>query len=176
MKKGLIIDDRGNGGGNVSSMIIERLVRQMVLTDVARNQTQGTPNPSGTFVGPKVLLIDNYSASDGDIFPYRFKQLNLGKIIGVRTWGGVVGIRGPLPLIDGGQLYKPEFASYSPNGKSWPIEGYGVDPDIRVDNDPAQEYAGVDAQLNKAIEVIKEEMKNYKGYVQPVPPYPDRSK
>ena len=176
MKKGLIIDDRGNGGGNVSSMIIERLIRQMVLTDVARNQTQGTPDPSGTFVGPKVLLIDNYSASDGDIFPYRFKQLKMGKIIGVRTWGGVVGIRGPLPLIDGGQLYKPEFASYSVDGTSWPIEGYGVDPDIYVDNDPAQEYAGVDAQLNKAIEVIKEEMKNFKGYVKPVPPYPDRSK
>ncbi len=176
MKKGLIIDDRGNGGGNVSSMIIERLVRQMVLTDVARNQTKGTPDPSGTFVGPKVLLIDNYSASDGDIFPYRFKTMKMGKLIGVRTWGGVVGIRGPLPLIDGGKQYKPEFASYSPDGKSWPIEGYGVDPDIYVDNNPAQEYAGVDAQLNKAIEVIKEEMKNYKGYVQPVPPYPDRSK
>jgi tricorn protease len=176
MKKGLIIDDRGNGGGNVSPMIIERLLREMVLSDVARNQTKGTPNPPGTFVGPKVLLIDNYSASDGDLFAYRFKEMKIGKVIGVRTWGGVVGIRGPLPLIDGGQLYKPEFASYSPDGKSWPIEGYGVEPDINIDNDPAQEYAGTDAQLNKAIEVIKEEMKNYDKYVKPVPPYPDKSK
>ena len=175
-KKGLIIDDRGNGGGSVSPMIIERLRREMVLSDVARNQTQGEPNPGGTHAGPKVCLIDNYSASDGDLFPFRFREMKLGKLIGVRTWGGVVGIRGPLPLIDGGQLFKPEFASYSKDGKGWPIEGYGVDPDIVVDNDPAKEYAGEDAQLNKAIEVILEEMKNYPGYVKPVPPYPVKNK
>ena len=148
----------------------------MVLTGMARNQTIGTPNPDGTFAGPKVCLIDNYSASDGDLFPFRFREMKLGKLIGVRTWGGVVGIRGPLPLIDGGQLYKPEFASYSKDGKSWPIEGYGVDPDIVVDNDPAKEYAGEDAQLNKAIEVILEEMKNYPDYVKPVPPFPVKNK
>ncbi len=172
MKKGLIIDDRGNGGGNVSPMIIERLTRQMVLTDVARNQKAGVPNPSGTFVGPMVLLIDNYSASDGDLFAFRFRAMDLGKIIGIRTWGGVVGIRGSLPLIDGGQLNKPEFASYSADGTGWPIEGYGVEPDIEVDNNPAKEYEGEDAQLNKAIEVILEEMEGYDKYVKPVPPYP----
>ncbi len=176
MKKGLIIDDRGNGGGNVSSMIIERLRREMILTDIARNQTIGIPDPPGTFVGPKVLLINNYSASDGDLFPYRFKTMHMGTVIGIRTWGGVVGIRGPLPLIDGGKLYKPEFASYSIDGKTWPIEGYGVDPDINVDNNPAEEYKGVDAQLNKAIEVVKEEMSTYKNYIQPPPPFPDKSK
>ena len=176
MKKGLIIDDRGNGGGNVSPMIIERLRREMILTDIARNQVKGTPNPGGTFVGPKVLLINGYSASDGDIFAYRFKTYNLGKVIGKRSWGGVIGIRGSLPLIDGGKLYKPEFASYSANGKNWPIEGHGVDPDIVVDNDPYKEYEGTDAQLNKAIEVIKEEMKNYKDYIQPPPPFPDHGK
>jgi tricorn protease len=176
MKKGLIIDDRGNGGGNVSPMIIERLRREMVLTGMARNQTLGTPNPDGTFAGPKVCLIDNYSASDGDLFPFRFKEMKLGKLIGVRTWGGVVGIRGPLPLMDGGQLYKPEFASYSKDGKSWPIEGHGVEPDIEVDNDPAREYAGEDAQLNKAIEVILEEMKDYPDYVKPIPPFPVKNK
>jgi tricorn protease len=176
MKKGLIIDDRGNGGGNVSPMIIERLRREMVLTGIARNQVQGIPNPTGTFTGPKVLLMDNYSASDGDLFAYRFREMKLGKLIGMRSWGGVVGIRGPLPLIDGGILYKPEFASYSKDGKEWPIEGHGVDPDIVVDNDPAKEYAGEDAQLNKAIEVILEEMKNYNQYVKPVPPFPIKNK
>jgi tricorn protease len=176
MKKGLIIDDRGNAGGNVSPMIIERLNREMIMTEIARNQSQGTPDPPGTFAGPKVMLIDNYSASDGDLFPYRFKEMKLGKIIGVRTWGGVVGIRGSLPLIDGGQLFKPEFARYSADGKEWPIEGHGVDPDIVIDNDPAKEYLGEDAQLNKAIEVILDEMKNYPGYVKPVPPYPVKNK
>lgn len=176
MKKGLIIDDRGNAGGNVSSMIIERLSREMIMTEVARNQSQGIPDPPGTFAGPKVMLIDNYSASDGDLFPYRFKEMKLGKVIGVRTWGGVVGIRGSLPLVDGGQLFKPEFARYSADGKEWPVEGYGVDPDIMIDNDPVKEYAGEDAQLNKAIEVILEEMKNYPGYIKPVPPYPVKNK
>lgn len=176
MKKGLIIDDRGNGGGNVSPMIIERLNREMIMTEIARNQSQGTPDPPGTFAGPKVMLIDNYSASDGDLFPHRFKEMKLGKVIGVRTWGGVVGIRGSLPLIDGGQLFKPEFARYSADGKGWPIEGHGVDPDIVVDNDPAEEYSGADAQLDKAIEVILDEIKNYPGYVKPVPPYPVKNK
>ncbi|MBN1145493.1 MAG: PDZ domain-containing protein, partial [Bacteroidales bacterium] len=176
MKKGLIIDDRGNGGGNVSPMIIERLNREMLLIGMSRNQTRGTQNPTGAFVGPKVLLIDNYSASDGDLFAYRFKTLKMGKVIGVRTWGGVVGIRGSLPLIDGGQINKPEFASYSADGKSWPIEGYGVEPDIFLDNDPAKEYKGEDTQLNKAIEVILEEMKAYNKYITPVPPFPDKTK
>jgi tricorn protease len=176
MKKGLILDDRGNGGGNVSPMIIERLNREMLLISIARNQVRGTQNPGGAFVGPKVLLIDNYSASDGDLFAYRFKTLKMGKVIGVRTWGGVVGIRGSLPLIDGGQINKPEFASYSVDGKSWPIEGYGVDPDIVVDNDPAKEYMGEDAQLNKAIETLMEEMKTFNKYITPVPPYPDKTK
>ena len=176
MKKGLIIDDRGNGGGNVSPMIIERLNREMLLIGISRNQTRGTQNPTGAFVGPKVLLIDNYSASDGDLFAYRFKTLKMGKVIGVRTWGGVVGIRGSLPLIDGGQINKPEFASYSADGKGWPIEGYGVEPDIFVDNDPAKEYKGEDDQLNKAIEVILEEMKAYNKYITPVPPFPDKTK
>ena len=176
MKKGLIIDDRGNGGGNVSPMIIERLSREMIMTQMARNQSQGTPDPDGTFAGPKVLLIDNYSASDGDLFAYRFREMKLGHIIGVRTWGGVVGIRGSLPLIDGGQLYKPEFARYSADGTLWPIEGHGVEPDIVVDNDPAKEYAGEDAQLNKAIEVILDEMKSYPGYVKPIPPFPVKNK
>ena len=174
-KKGLIIDDRGNGGGNVSPMIIERLRRELVLLDMSRN-TDPTPSPGAVFIGPKLMLVDNYSASDGDLFPYQFKTLGMGTIIGVRTWGGGVGIRGPIPFVDGGTLFKPEFAPYGMNGEGWVIEGVGVEPDIVVDNDPAREYAGEDDQLNKAIEVILEQMKSfdYKDY--PIPPYPDKSK
>ena len=170
-KKALIIDVRGNGGGNVSPMIIDRLVREMVMVGMARNQASG-PDPGAAFLGPKVCLADEFSASDGDIFPYRFKALKLGKIIGKRTWGGVVGIRGTLPLLDGGSLNKPEFAPYSPDGKGWIIEGVGVEPDIVVDNDPAREYAGIDDQLNKAIEVILEELKTKGREIPPIPPYP----
>jgi tricorn protease len=172
-KKGLIIDDRGNGGGNVSPMIIERLSREMIFSEIARNQTKGFQDPEA-MVGPKVLLIDNYSASDGDLFAYRFKTMKLGKVVGVRTWGGVVGIRGTLPIIDGGQLNKTEFARYSAEGRGLPIEGKGVDPENVVDNDPAKEYKGEDSQLNKAIEIVLDEMKYYDKYVKPVPVYPDK--
>ena len=121
------------------------------------------------------ILIDQYSASDGDLFPYGFKKHQLGKVIGKRTWGGVVGIRGSLPFVDGADLRKPEFASYSADESKWIIEGVGVEPDIEIDNDPSHEYDGVDDQLNKAIEVVLDELKNYKE--QPaIPTPPDKSK
>jgi tricorn protease len=170
-KKALIIDVRGNGGGSVSPMIIDRLVREMVMVEVGRNQAPG-PDPGAAFIGPKVCLCDEFSASDGDIFPYRFKTLKLGPVIGKRTWGGVVGIRGTLPLLDGGSINKPEFAPYSPEGKGWIIEGRGVEPDIVVDNDPAREYAGIDDQLNKGIEIALEQLKTKGREIPPVPPYP----
>ncbi len=174
-KKGLIVDVRGNGGGNVSPMIIDRLVREMVMVDLARNSVP-VPDPAAAFLGPKVCLCDEFSASDGDIFPYRFKILGLGKLIGKRTWGGVVGIRGSLPLLDGGFLNKPEFAPYGKDGKDWIIEGRGVEPDIVVDNDPAREFAGVDDQLNKGIEVILEELKARGMDIPKPPPYPKKDK
>ncbi|MBZ0200177.1 MAG: PDZ domain-containing protein [Ignavibacteriaceae bacterium] len=174
-KKALIIDDRGNGGGNVSPMITERLQRTAAMFVIARN-TIASYDPGGTHVGPKVLLLDEYSASDGDIFPYRFRHHNLGKLIGKRSWGGVVGIRGSLPFVDGGTLTKPEFSRYDLEGKEWIMEGYGVDPDIYVDNDPAKEYSGEDQQLNKAIEVVLKELKEQTGKTPDVPKYPDKSK
>jgi len=172
-KKGLIIDVRGNGGGNVSPMIIERLRREAVMIDFARN-TAGHVDPSGTLYGPMVCLCDEFSASDGDLFTYRFKAHKLGKVIGKRTWGGVVGIRGSLPFLDGGYLRKPEFSRYDLEGKNWIIEGHGVEPDIVVENDPAKEYAGIDQQLNKAIEVILEELRTKEKTIPPLPPYPER--
>jgi tricorn protease len=174
-KKGLIIDGRGNGGGNVSPMIIERLYREMVMSEMTRGYEKGLPQPEAAFHGPLVLLINYASASDGDLFPYQFKTLGLGTIIGTRTWGGVVGIRGSLPFVDGGILNKPEFASYSAEKSEWIIEGHGVEPDIYIDNDPAKEYAGIDEQLNKAIEVILGQMDQFKP-VPPIPDPPDKSK
>jgi tricorn protease len=172
-KKALIVDVRGNGGGNVSPMIIERLRREIAMIDVSRD-TQPQPDPLEMIYGPKVCLCNEFSASDGDIFPYRFKKYKQGKLIGKRTWGGVIGIRGSLPLLDGGNLYKPEFASYDVEGKKWIIEGHGVDPDIVVDNDPAEEYAGNDQQLNRAIEVILEELRNNPRVIPIPPPYPKK--
>jgi tricorn protease len=175
-KKALIIDDRGNGGGNVSPMIIERLQREITYATVAANQKHGSVNPTGTLTGPKVTLIDRYSASDGDLFPYRFKTLKLGKLIGVRTWGGVVGYSGSIPCIDGGSIITPSFAPYAADGSGFIIEGYGVDPDITIDNDPYEEYQGIDRQLDKAIELIREELKSYTKTVPPIPDFPKKNK
>jgi tricorn protease len=172
-KKALIIDVRGNGGGNVSPMLIERLRRELVMVDIARNGIP-RPDPQDQLVGPKVCLMNEFSASDGDLFPYRFKQEHLGKLIGKRSWGGVVGIRGSLPLVDGGTLNRPEFSRYDVAGKEWIIEGHGVDPDIVIDNDPAKEYAGEDQQLQKAIEMILEELKTQEKTLPPAPSYPKK--
>ena len=173
-KQGLIIDVRGNGGGNVSPMIIERLQRELTMINIRRNGTPST-NPAQMLLGPQVTLLNEYSASDGDLFPYRFRENGLGKLIGKRSWGGVVGISGTLPFTDGGDLRKPEFAPYAKDGKSWIIEGHGVDPDIVVDNDPAREFRGEDQQLDKGIEVILEELKTKGRTLPPPPAWPNKS-
>ncbi len=173
-KKALIVDVRGNGGGFVSPLIIEKLRRELVMVAMSRNGTPQT-NPPNTFLGPMVTLINEFSASDGDIFPFRFKSAGLGKLIGKRTWGGVVGIRNPLPLADGGQLFRPEFAPYSKDGKEWVMESKGVEPDIVVDNDPAKEFRGEDQQLDRAIAEIQEELKTKRFDLPPIPPYPNRN-
>lgn len=172
-KKALIIDDRGNGGGNVSPMIIERLRREASMWTVTRNGNAAEIKPNQMINGPKVLLFNKYSASDGDLFPWQFKHYKLGTTIGTRSWGGVVGIRGSLPFIDGGTLNRPEFAPFDQNG-NWIIEGHGVDPDIVIDNNPYDEFNGVDAQLDKAIEVILEQMKDWPE-APAVPAWPDKT-
>jgi tricorn protease len=174
-KKALIIDDRGNGGGNVSPMILERLQRQIQRANTARNVQIPSQTPRQMLNGPIVVLVNQYSASDGDLFPYGVKHYSIGKVIGVRTWGGVVGIRGTLPFIDGATLNRPEFASYDPVTGEWIIEGWGVEPDIIIDNDPYEEFMGKDTQLDKGIEVILEDMKNF-PQIHPIPEGPDKSK
>ena len=172
-KKALIIDVRGNGGGNVSPMLIERLGRQIDMITISRNSIPGT-SPQAMVYGPKLCLMNEFSASDGDLFPYRFRAHHIGKLVGKRSWGGVVGIRESLPIVDGGDLRKPEFSRYDVEGKQWIIEGHGVDPDVVVDNDPAKEWAGEDEQLDKAISLIQEELKAHETEVPPPPPYPKK--
>jgi len=175
-KEGLIIDDRYNGGGNVSPMIIERLRRELLITGIARNAQVVSTKPDAVMTGPIVCLINELSASDGDLFPYQFNRAGIGTIIGRRSWGGVIGIRGSLPFLDGGYMMKPEFANFGPDG-TWILEGEGMTPDIDIDNHPAKEWEGIDEQLNKAVEVALEQIKtNTKQQIPTVPPYPDKSK
>jgi tricorn protease len=173
-KKALIVDVRGNGGGNVSPMILERLRRELDMVLMSRN-TKPTTSPAQIMLGPKVALCDQYSASDGDLFSYRFKKYKIGTLIGVRSWGGTVGIRGSLPFVDGADLRKPEFSRYDVDGREWIIEGYGVDPDIVVENLPEREFKGNDDQLDKAIEIIKSQLKNFGKELAPMPPFPNKS-
>ena len=174
-KDALVVDCRGNGGGNVSPMIIERLRREPAMWTVARNGAVNV-DPSGQVLGPKVLLIDQHSASDGDIVGYRFRKHRLGPIIGQRSWGGVVGIRGSLPLLDGGILNRPEFSRFDLEAKEWIMEGTGVEPDIEVDNDPTREFSGIDDQLNRAIDELKKAMAAKPVKIPQPPAYPNKSK
>jgi len=152
-KEGLILDDRNNGGGNVSQMLIERLRRTLLGVGFGRHADYPTTYPSVVFTGPMVCLLNENSASDGDIFPWMFRQSGLGPLIGKRSWGGVVGITSHGPLIDGGGCNVPEFSNNDASG-AWAVEGHGVDPDIVVENDARAVLEGRDPQLERAVEEL----------------------
>jgi tricorn protease len=170
-KEGLIVDDRNNGGGNISQMVIERLRRVLLGTEFTRNVEFTGTYPQVVFNGPMACLLNENSASDGDIFPWMFRQAGLGPLIGKRSWGGVVGISGRGPLLDGGQTFVPEFGNADAKGQ-WAVEGHGVDPDIVIENDPASIIAGRDPQLERAVaEVLKAaEAKKAALPTRPAPP------
>jgi len=151
----LVVDVRANGGGNVSRMLIERLRRQVLALGFSRTDSRANTYPDGVFRGPMVAILNENSSSDGDIFPAMFREAKLGPLVGRRSWGGVVGITNRGTLLDGGTVNVPEFGFATAKGE-WAIEGYGVDPDIDVENDPKAVIAGRDPQLERAVaEVMK---------------------
>ena len=169
-KEALIVDVRANGGGNVSRMLIERLRRKVLALSYSRTNDDASTYPDGVFIGPMVALLDENSASDGDIFPAMFREAGLGPLIGKRSWGGVVGITNRGQLLDGGVVNVPEFGFTNRAGE-WIIEGHGVDPDIEVDNDPQSVIAGKDPQLERAISEVMAKLKNpVKLPPKPAPP------
>ncbi len=173
-KEALIIDDRWNGGGFIPSMMIKLLERR-VLNYWARRGLEPIPDPTFTHKGPKVCLINGYSSSGGDAFPYYFKSLGLGKLIGTRTWGGLIGISGNPNFVDGGVLNIPTFRIMDPEG-NWIIENYGVEPDIEVVDRPELTAQGIDPSLDKAIEVLLDELKSNPQKRITIPQAPDESK
>ncbi len=128
----------------------------------SRVSTKTGTIPDATQYRPTGLLHNKYSDSDGDLFPGSFKANKLGTVIGTRTWGGIVGISGSLPYMDGTDIRVPFFTNYDAKTGQWIVENHGVDPDILIDNDPIQEQSGVDQQLEKAIEVALEQLKDRK--------------
>lgn len=167
-KEGLVVDVRANGGGNVSRMLIERLRRELLGLNWARTDEEPSTYPDEVFVGPMATILDEYSSSDGDIFPYMFRQAKLGPLIGKRSWGGVVGINGGVPLIDGGQINVPTSALTNTDAQ-WIIEGHGVDPDIEVENDAASVLAGRDPQLERAVQAVMDQMSSKRHTLPPRP-------
>lgn len=171
-KEALIIDERWNGGGQIPDRFIE-LLNRPVLNYWARRDGKDWVWPPAGHSGPKCMLVNGLSGSGGDAFPWYFKQAKLGKVIGTRTWGGLVGLSGNPSLVDGASVTAPTFAFYETDG-TWAVEGHGVDPDIEILDDPSKMQNGADPQLDTAITLMLDEIKK-NPYVPPKrPAYPNR--
>ncbi|HEV8209719.1 MAG TPA: PDZ domain-containing protein [Vicinamibacterales bacterium] len=151
-KDGLVIDERWNSGGQIPDRFIE-LLNRPVLSYWAVRDAPAQRWPPVSHRGPQVMLINGWSGSGGDAFPFYFREAGLGPLIGTRTWGGLIGISGAPSLVDGGGITVPTFRMYDPKG-TWFAEGHGVDPDVPVDDDPTQLAKGTDPQLQRAIDEI----------------------
>jgi len=163
-KEAVIIDERFNEGGQIADYIIDYLKRP-IMSRIATREGRDWSSPSEAIYGPKVMIINEMSGSGGDALPWYFRKAGLGLLVGTRTWGGLVGIGGYPELIDGGNVTAPRGALYGLNGE-WEVENHGVAPDYEVDLDPAAYRQGRDAQLDKAIEIVMQQLKEH-----PLPQY-----
>jgi tricorn protease len=170
-KEGAIIDERFNEGGQLADYIINYLQRPMMSKVVTRDGHDWS-SPSEAIYGPKVMMINEMSGSGGDALPWYFRKAGIGPLVGKKTWGGLVGIGGYPELIDGGHVTAPRAAIYGLQG-DWEVENHGVAPDVEVDLDPATFRQGHDAQLEKAIEVVMQQLKEHPLPEIKRPPYPN---
>ncbi len=156
-KKGVIIDERFNGGGALATDIIEFLSRKL-MSSVATRDGDDEVEPQGAIFGPKVMLINEFAGSGGDAMPWYFRRAGVGKLIGKRTWGGLVGRAFAPTLMDGGMVTAPSSGVWDPSESQWIAENKGITPDIEVENDPEVVRQGHDPQLEKAIQVVLAEL------------------
>jgi tricorn protease len=170
-KQAAIIDERYNEGGQLADYIIDYL-RRPLMSKVVTREGHDWSSPSEAIYGPKVMIINEMSGSGGDALPWYFRKAGLGPLIGKRTWGGLVGIGGYPELIDGGRVTAPRAAIYGLKG-DWEVENHGIPPDIDVELDPATWRQGHDAQLEKAIEVVMQELKEHPQPEIKRPAYPN---
>lgn len=173
-KDGVIVDDRFNHGGFFNDFMIHEL-QKTLFAYFAPRYGQDLPTPATGIYGPKVMLINEFAGSGGDMFPWLFRHEKIGPLIGRRTWGGLVAVVA-IPLADGGVYMAPDIAFYDPVAGKWDVENWGVAPDIDVDLDPYQWRQGKDSQLERAIEELNNSLANYKPLAHKRPPYPDRTK
>jgi tricorn protease len=170
-KEGVVVDERFNGGGLGADYVIEYLRRPLLNYWTTRDGKVNT-SPGGAIFGPKAMIINEFAGSGGDLMPWYFKRVQVGKLVGKRTWGGLVGIGDYPPLLDGGRVTAPDFAFFTPEGK-WEVENHGVEPDVEVEHDPYEVRKGHDPQLEKAVEIVLEELKKSPPKQPKQPPYPN---
>lgn len=173
-KDAVIVDERFNGGGQVADYYIDMLRRPLVSMWAMRYGAD-LKTPAASIQGPKALIIDETAGSGGDLFPWMWRQSNLGPIIGKRTWGGLVGILGFPVLMDGGNITAPNLAIWTAD-EGWIVENEGVPPDIEVEQTPADVIAGRDPQLERAIQVVMDELKKNPPKPLTRPAFPERGK
>jgi tricorn protease len=173
-KQGAIIDERFNQGGLIADYIIDYMRRPLMGYFAAREGADYI-TPVGSIYGPKVMIINEYAGSGGDMMPWLFRAAGIGPLVGMRTWGGLVGMAGAAPLMDGGITGAPQSGFWNPNG-TWDVENHGVDPDHQVDMEPAAVKAGRDPQLEKAVEVALDLLAKNPPPKHKKPAYPDYQK
>ena len=174
-KQGAVIDERFNHGGSIADYMVDIMSRQLhgYFNQRLGDRYNAVTAPAAAIWGPKVLLINEMSGSGGDMFPYMFRQLKIGPLIGTRTWGGLVGWGGEPELIDGGFISAPSTGFYNPDGQ-WDVENQGVAPDIEVEDDPAQQLVGHDVQLERGVAEALRLLGEHPVRLKPQPPAPDR--
>ena len=170
-KQGVILDERYNQGGLIADYIVN-VLGQKHLSNAIERDGKPVHDPQGAIFGPKAMIINQSAGSGGDAMPWYFRKAALGTLVGTRTWGGLVGIGGYPPLIDGGFVTAPRYAIYGLSGE-WEVEGHGIPPDVMVEELPKDVAAGHDAQLEQAVAIVMQQLKEHPVPVSPIPPYPD---
>ena len=170
-KQGAILDERFNGGGQLADYIIDYL-RRPVESFVMTREGETYPEPEEAIFGPKAMIINEFAGSGGDAMPWYFRKADVGPLVGMRTWGGLVGIGGYPELIDGGSVTAPRWAIYGTKGQ-WEVENHGIDPDVEVELDPKLVREGHDPQLEKAVEIVMQSLKEHPLPSYKQPPYPN---
>jgi tricorn protease len=173
-KQALVLDERYNEGGFIADYIVT-VLGQKPLSGAIERDGKPIHDPVGAIFGPKAMLINQSAGSGGDAMPWYFRKAGLGTLVGVKTWGGLVGIGGYPTLLDGGRVTAPRYAIYGLNGE-FEVEGHGIAPDVEVEEYPKDVAAGHDAQLEKAVSIVMEQLKAHPVPEIPVPPYPNYHK
>jgi tricorn protease len=170
-KQAVVLDERYNEGGFIADYVVN-VLGQKLLSGAIERDGKPVQDPEGAIFGPKAMIINQSAGSGGDAMPWYFRKANLGTLVGVRTWGGLVGIGGYPELIDGGSVTAPRYAIYGLNGE-WEVEGHGIAPDVEVEELPKDLAAGHDPQLERAVAIVLQQLKDHPVPTPPIPPYPN---